>query len=482
MEPMWIVSQSDNDEKLPSWHHADERELHRGPILDFRTRPCSDFQAGYCPKHGSKGKKTICQAYHFETQRRRVPVDVLTSRIMYWDVACPHWNPELGLCTHGDSCMFAHGRDEISYHPAKYKTQMCNGSDCRGAGVCCFAHGEEDLRPQALQRYSYLALVPPGKRSVGAISGDVRVRHGEASRKVVPRNVSDKQKIRFCASYPSVAQCRRGAACGFAHARDEICTPLLTEEEEQLSGDCLSTDFFAEKFKTLWCPIGAQHDWQTCAYAHTYQDARRKPSIGYGMKPCPFWSKENTRLSYQQRCPLGIRCPNTHGAKELLYHPAYYRTFPCRTKNCPRQHLCAFYHKKSEIRPRPKFDEVDNTVPLGNDDFPKEWAEHFLSPPFFKDGAVSTGPSLPVPVPSRKELTGSQNPQKVAYTEVEGWMACTNTSAGESDVTDVEDVSSASSDPQTLPEPLKVLITPSMTRWHQSFLQGNRNPELCHTR
>jgi hypothetical protein len=31
----------------------------------------------------------------------------------------------------------------------------------------------------------------------------------------------------------------------------------------------------------LWCPIGAQHDWQTCAYAHTYQDARRKPSIGY---------------------------------------------------------------------------------------------------------------------------------------------------------------------------------------------------------
>jgi len=185
-----------------------------------------------------------------------------------------------------------------------------------------------------------------------------------------------------------------------------------------------------------------------------YQDARRKPSIGYGIKPCPFWNKENTRLSYKQRCPLGIRCPNTHGAKELLYHPAYYRTFPCRTKNCPRQHLCAFYHKKSEIRPRPKSDEVDSTMPLCNDGFPTAWADHFLSPPFFKDGAVSTTPSLPVSVLSRTEVTTEdRSPKKVACTEVEGWIACTNTSAGDSDLTDVEDVSSASSDPQSLPEP-----------------------------
>merc|ERR1712070_987408 len=310
---------------------------------------------------------------------------------------------------------------------------------------------------------------------MGANSGDARVRHGDASR-AVPRN-ADKQKIRFCASYPAVQSCRRGAACGFAHARDEICTPLLTEEEEQLSGECLNADFFAEKFKTLWCPIGAQHDWQTCAYAHTYQDARRKPSIGYGVKPCPFWSKENTRLSYQQRCPLGIRCPYTHGAKELLYHPAYYRTYPCRTKNCPRQHLCAFYHKKSEIRPRPKCDEVDYSMPLCSDNLPIEWADHFLSPPFFKDGgAGSTGSALPVPVPSYTELAVHRGPQKVAHAEVEGWTAWANTSAGESDYTDVEDVSSASSDCQPLAEPKKVTITPSMTR----FLQGNRTPEFHH--
>jgi hypothetical protein len=299
---------------------------------------------------------------------------------------------------------------------------------------------------------------------------------------VAPRKGSDKLKIRFCASYPAVSQCRRGAACGFAHARNEICTPLLSEEEEQLASKCLNAEFFAEKFKTLWCPIGAQHDWQTCAYAHTYQDARRKPSIGYGVKPCPFWNKENTRLSYQQRCPLGIRCPYTHGAKELLYHPAYYRTYPCRTKNCPRQHLCAFYHKKSEIRPRPKSDDVDYSNPLSSEDFPVTWAEHFLSPPFFKDGD-STSSIFPVTVTPPPELTlMHRGPQKITHTEVENWAASANTSAGESDFTDVEDVSSASSDPQTLPEPAKVTITESMTKWHVSIFDSNRNQQVCYVK
>merc|ERR1712070_1105862 len=139
------------------------------------------------------------------------------------------------------------------------------------------------------------------------------------------------------------------------------------------------------------------------------------------------------------------------------------------------------YHKKSEIRPRPKFDDVDYTVPLCSDGLPIEWADHFLSPPFFKDGAGSTGSSLPVPVPSYSELTTAhRGPQKVAPTEVEGWTAWANTSAGESDFTDVEDVSSASSDSQSLAEPAKVTITASMARWHESFLQGNMNPDFCH--
>merc|ERR1719453_2683451 len=43
-------------------------------------------------------------------------------------------------------------------------------------------------------------------------------------------------KHRFCASYPHIQSCRRGTACAFAHSREEIRTPLLSESEEAQRG------------------------------------------------------------------------------------------------------------------------------------------------------------------------------------------------------------------------------------------------------
>jgi len=152
----------------------------------------------------------------------------------------------------------------------------------------------------------------------------------------------------------------------------------------------LTEAFFTLRFKTLWCPVGAQHDWQTCAYAHTYQDARRLPSIGYGPQPCPFWSKRETRAAYAQRCPLGLRCPYSHGAKEQLYHPKYFRTVVCRDlqmRGCPRQHLCAFHHRRAERR-SPPADDVDYSRPISKETLPVEWAASFLAPPFFQEKGV----------------------------------------------------------------------------------------------
>merc|ERR1719352_1248616 len=137
-------------------------------------------------------------------------------------------------------------------------------------------------------------------------------------------------KHRFCASYPNISSCRRGDSCAFAHTRDEIRTSLLAEDEELQRPIALTNDFFMYKFKTLWCPIGVQHDWQTCVYAHNYQDARRHPGIGYGPRPCPYWKRKETTLEYSQRCPLGVRCAFSHGAKEQLYHPSYFKTSHAR--------------------------------------------------------------------------------------------------------------------------------------------------------
>mmetsp|Transcript_73601 Transcript_73601/g.172393 ORF Transcript_73601/g.172393 Transcript_73601/m.172393 type:complete len:478 (+) Transcript_73601:44-1477(+) len=194
----------------------------------------------------------------------------------------------------------------------------------------------------------------------------------------------NKPKRRFCTSFPDVSQCRRGATCAFAHSREEIGVPLLSVAEEKQDPSALTDDFFMYKYKTSWCPIGVQHEWHTCVYAHNYQDARRPITIGYGARLCPYWSKKDTTAEYSQRCPLGLRCPYSHGAKEQLYHPHYFKTVVCRDlrgKACPRHKLCAFYHHRHERRATP-VDDVDYANPLPSEALPDDWVADFLSPPF----------------------------------------------------------------------------------------------------
>eukprot|EP00397_Hematodinium_sp_SG-2012_P004595 GEMP01004607.1.p1 GENE.GEMP01004607.1~~GEMP01004607.1.p1 ORF type:complete len:814 (+),score=131.44 GEMP01004607.1:30-2471(+) len=337
--------------ELPAWQDEDEKNEHRYYMWRFHCQPCTLFTQGHCPRHKPIMK---CFNFHFETQRRRPLVDGVTWQLNYWDAPCP--DAMHGPCPRGDYCFFAHNRDEISYHAAKYKTKLCNEKDCRGEHICCFAHGMHELRNDAATKYSYFtrlkeATIPRQGEGLSALYHP------------------DVYKHRFCASFPNVSLCKRGDQCAFAHSRNEIRTPLLSEEEE-LHGAAKMTDhFFMYKFKTLWCPVGVQHDWQTCVYAHNYQDARRHPSIGYGPRPCPFWNRKQTDAGYAQRCPNGVRCPYAHGAKEQLYHPAYFRTVPCQEKmHCPRAMHCVFWHSKSQRRkPQMKDEDFDYDVALGEE-------------------------------------------------------------------------------------------------------------------
>lgn len=217
------------------------------------------------------------------------------------------------------------------------------------------------------------------------------------------------QKQRFCATYPDIGRCRHGPACAFAHSREEITAPLLKLQEEACCPEALTESFFTERFKTLWCPIGAQHDWQACMYAHTYQDARRPPSIGYGHQLCPYWNKKDVSLAYAQRCPLGPRCPYAHGAKEQLYHPQYFRTLVCRDlqrRRCPRGVLCAFFHRQDDMR-KCGPDLVDYTNPLPKEALEANWLAIFLSPPRFQESAGEDGGMIPeAMMPGPIDLTG----------------------------------------------------------------------------
>ncbi|CAE7403922.1 UNK, partial [Symbiodinium natans] len=173
-------------------------------------------------------------------------------------------------------------------------------------------------------------------------------------------------KRRFCATFPEVSACQRGDLCAFAHHREEVRVELLKVEEEELMAEWFASeasrspemrsravDFFTLRFKTLWCPYGTQHSWHECLYAHTDQDWRRRPELGYSSEPCAEWAAHvGERLPYAERCSRGLRCGFAHGSKEQLYHPAYYKTMPCTDwaadGRCPRGPQCAFYHDVEE--------------------------------------------------------------------------------------------------------------------------------------
>jgi len=396
---------------LPCWDVASEQPEHQVTVVGLHTKPCADFHAGYCSNHRPKGKASPCFCYHFESQHRRPPVEMAAPhRLAYWDVPCSSMARD-SACPYGDACVFAHSREEISYHPSKYKTRRCNGRGCRGEAICCFAHSEAEMRVWAPERYSYWSLVSgrlqsprgPGDWQAPPASGAARNRRPLAVGSQPPLT---RHKQRFCASYPDVSQCRRGSACAFAHSREEARTPLLSVEQEQTVPSALTEEFFMYKFKTLWCPIGVQHDWQTCVYAHNYQDARRQVSIGYGPRPCPYWAKKDPGADYTQRCPLALRCPFSHGAKEQLYHPQYFRTVICRdlrVKACPRQKLCAFFHRRAERR-KPPTDTVDYSVPLDDKALPPEWVSDFLTPPFQDVSPAGGAPGHGGPVDEFAEL------------------------------------------------------------------------------
>jgi len=191
-------------------------------------------------------------------------------------------------------------------------------------------------------------------------------------------------KKRFCAWYPDSTNCRRGEGCAFAHSREEVRAPLLSGAEEAQEPAAMTEEFFMYKFKTYWCPIGIQHNWQTCVYAHNYQDARRDVTIGYGSTACPHWNRHETGAEYWQRCPLGVHCPYAHGAKETLYHPEVFRTVVCRDRcdksQCPRQRFCAFFHGKHQVR-KPT-GGVDYRQPLSVENMDAAWLDDFLTQPF----------------------------------------------------------------------------------------------------
>ncbi|KAF4730274.1 hypothetical protein FOZ63_019794, partial [Perkinsus olseni] len=98
---------------------------------------------------------------------------------------------------------------------------------------------------------------------------------------------------------------------------------------------------------------------------------------------------------YSSRCPNSHRCPYSHGSKEQLYHPSYYKTMPCcdwkARGRCPRGELCAFYHDARERRQIKRVLTLDYSQPLSHvGDLLQQHQPHFWRPPLFSPDDTST--------------------------------------------------------------------------------------------
>lgn len=62
----------------------------------------------------------------------------------YRPALCKSYNTKTGTCDYGPNCVYAHGYNELLFHPAIYKTKMCkyskDGKYCPAGVYCCYAH------------------------------------------------------------------------------------------------------------------------------------------------------------------------------------------------------------------------------------------------------------------------------------------------------------------------------------------------------
>lgn len=122
------------------------QHLSTDDLVKFRTRFCERFlQFGEC-NFGGK-----CQYSHNMTWRRRSP-----QKYLYEPRLCDNiisYTTDNGCrrqsvvnCHNGKNCKFSHSREEILYHPAIYKTVMCEDPNC-SKYYCPFGHCAEELLP-----------------------------------------------------------------------------------------------------------------------------------------------------------------------------------------------------------------------------------------------------------------------------------------------------------------------------------------------
>lgn len=222
---------------------------------------------------------------------------------------------------------------QISYHLnlETFKTEPCQNDHCNDIKQCPFYHSIEDRRrnpaevkyTQKLCQFEKNCLKKKGCKSS----------HNKYEVNYHPKNYRKK----YCKHIFDTTKCQYGIFCSKAHSTEEIKVELLCFMD-------FNDDFFLFHYKTEFCPIEWEHNYQKCVYAHSWEDFRRNIiKYPYGNCLCQKLDSESGI------CKNFVQCHSSHSWYELQFHPLNYKKNDCDYEQCPR-FFCPFLHPGESVR------------------------------------------------------------------------------------------------------------------------------------
>lgn len=233
-----------------------------------------------------------------------------------------------------------------------FKNSPCTNSASHNPKRCPYYHSATDRRRIPVN-YTYERC--PAYKELGncIMSENCTKSHNLVEQLYHP----DKYRKKLCQYYPdNLSKCDYGNYCGFAHTEQELKIELLHNYKKD-------EDFYMVCYKTEWCPFNHEHNKSICVYAHNLQDFRRKPVSSffkYTSELCRNWNPEAFISVYKQGCEFELKCMHSHGWKEHLFHPHFYKTTPCQDiAKCHQGPGCPYFHSEDDRKyPDPQVEYI----------------------------------------------------------------------------------------------------------------------------
>ncbi len=207
----------------------------------------------------------------------------------------------------------------------KFKTELCKNENCDNIKLCPYYHSNSDKR-RNISEVKYLPrMCQFGKNCLK--KAKCSSSHNKYEINYHPNNYRKK----YCKHILDPSRCQYQIFCAKSHSPEELKLELLNFLD-------FDDDFSLFKYKTEFCPINWEHNYNKCVYAHSWEDFRRNIiKFPYSHIPCEQIDPE------KGVCKNLGNCHFSHGWFEFEFHPLNFKKKKCDQEECERA-FCPFLH------------------------------------------------------------------------------------------------------------------------------------------